>query len=77
MLPTRARAIFPTHLRRQTATPNPGTSNGGRFNLSTPAGKNNAFLAGAAAVTLLGATYYMGYWDEDKAKATAASVKKE
>ncbi|KAJ7108565.1 hypothetical protein C8R44DRAFT_884632 [Mycena epipterygia] len=65
--------MFPTRLRRQTAVPN----NGGRFNLSTPAGKNNVILASAAAVTLLGATYYMGYWDTEKAKETASSVKKD
>ncbi|KAJ7682952.1 hypothetical protein B0H17DRAFT_1333421 [Mycena rosella] len=76
MFPTRVRAIFSTHLRRQTAAPSPSSS-GGRFNLSTPAGKNNAILAGGAAVTLLGATYYMGYWDTDKAKETASAVKKE
>ncbi|KAJ7158248.1 hypothetical protein C8R43DRAFT_1124861 [Mycena crocata] len=73
MFPTRARALFSTQFRRQTTTPG---SNGGMFNLNTPAGKNNVFVATAAVVTLLGGSYYMGYWDTDKAK-NEVPVKKD
>ncbi|KAF7360270.1 hypothetical protein MVEN_00756300 [Mycena venus] len=62
--PTRVRAIFSTHLRRQTAAP----SSGGKMDPKT---QNNALLAAVAAVTVLGGSYYMGYWDTDKAKDKA------
>ncbi|KAJ7826966.1 hypothetical protein B0H14DRAFT_3467292 [Mycena olivaceomarginata] len=80
MFPTRVRALFSTHLRRQTAVP-PSSASGGKFDMKTPQGKNNALLAGGAVATVLGGMYYMGYWDTDKAKDkanhAAASVKKE
>ncbi|KAJ7512785.1 hypothetical protein B0H11DRAFT_1898072 [Mycena galericulata] len=100
MFPTRARAMTPTRLRRQTTAPPPG---GGMFNLKTPAGKNNAVralllaaigtshgarqtVASVAALTLLGASYYLGYWGTYNEKdgllifllqATTPSVKKD
>ncbi|KAJ7029240.1 hypothetical protein C8F04DRAFT_1265114 [Mycena alexandri] len=61
--------MFPT----RTAAPSSG--GGGRFDLKTPAGKNNAILAAGGVAAILGGTYYMGYWDTAKAKDTAASVK--
>ncbi|KAJ7740007.1 hypothetical protein DFH07DRAFT_965498 [Mycena maculata] len=72
MFPTRVRAMMPTYLRRQTAAPP-----GGRFNLSTPAGKNNVLLATVAAVTLAGASYYMGFWGMDKVNEASTPAKKD
>ncbi|KAJ7185683.1 hypothetical protein C8R46DRAFT_1207817 [Mycena filopes] len=75
MFPTRVRALLSTQFRRQTAVPNSG--GGGKFDLKTPAGKNNAIVAAGGVVAVVAATYYMGYWDEAKVKDTAASVKKD
>ncbi|KAJ7666096.1 hypothetical protein DFH06DRAFT_1470310 [Mycena polygramma] len=82
MFPTRARALFSSQLRRQTAAPGAGSSGtgGGKFDPKTPAGQNNMLLAAAAAVTLIGGSYYMGFWGvdvKDKAKDAASTVKRD
>ncbi|KAJ6470647.1 hypothetical protein C8R47DRAFT_1077665 [Mycena vitilis] len=59
MFPTRARAIFSSQLRRQTTVPR---GSGGSFDPKTPTGQNNMLLAAAAGVTVIGWSYYMGYW---------------
>ncbi|KAJ6487856.1 hypothetical protein C8R45DRAFT_259087 [Mycena sanguinolenta] len=72
MFATRARALFSTHLRRQTAAHTGGSGGGGQFEK----GKNNALLATAAVATVLGGMYYMGYWDKDKAKGCGGQIKR-
>ncbi|KAK7044733.1 hypothetical protein R3P38DRAFT_2880515 [Favolaschia claudopus] len=52
MFPTRIRALYSTHLRRQMAA-------------SRWKGQNNALLLTAGLVAIVGGTYYMGFWGMD------------
>ncbi|KAJ6558107.1 hypothetical protein B0H19DRAFT_1376611 [Mycena capillaripes] len=79
MFPTRARAMFSSQLRRQTAAPGGA---GGRVNPNTSAGKNNnnMLMAVGAAVTL-SAAYLIGFSaankDKGNAKGAATTIKNE